>query len=109
MTESIFIYAAIVVAALVTYSLRFAGLALMKNVRSDSPLFIYAGYITYALMSALVIKLIVTPANQLDDLPLIWRLSVTSICVILYLIHKKHLLFYLLLSVATLSLFSFPY
>ena len=63
--QDIFIYAAIRIVALITYSLRVCGLALMKNVRQDSFLFPYTNYITYALISALVIKLIVTLNNQL--------------------------------------------
>ena len=102
--QDIFIYAAIVIAALITYSLRVFGLALMKNVTTDGLLFSYTNYITYALISALVIKLIIAPNNQLAEVPLSWRLGVSCACVAVYLIHKKYLLLYMLSAVAALSL-----
>ena len=101
--RDIFIYTAIVIAALITYLLRVSGLVLMRNINTHSFLLSYTNYITYALISALIIKLIVLPNNELAEIPMAWRVGVSFACLLVYLIHKKHLLLYILLAVAALS------
>ncbi len=101
--EDIFIYAVIGVATLVTFSTRILGLISSRKLDESSPVFTYANYISYALVGALVVKLIVLPNNDLGEVPLLWRISLSLLCVAAYIIHKKYLLVYLILMGAGLT------
>jgi len=105
MPEEMTIYLGIILATAITYGLRVSGLVLAKKVGSDNRIFVYVSYITYALMSALVIKLII----QITAIPLSWRLAITLICLTAYLFYQKHLMIFLLLAVVSLSLFPLWY
>ena len=104
MNQDLYIYIIIVLSALLTYSIRLSGFIGGKFFDESSFIFVYANYISYALVGGLVIQLIVHPQNALADVPLIWRLSLTAICVCAYVLHRRHLLLYILGTVAGLTL-----
>lgn len=105
--ETLFIYLAIGVATLITFAMRALGLIWSRRLDENRQIFIYANYLSYALVGALVTKLLILPDNDLVTIPLVWRLGISAFCLTLYLIHRKHLLIYLIVTVFFASAMQF--
>ncbi len=109
-SEDLLIYVLILSVAAVTYLSRLTGFLLGRGIHSKSskhPIFEYANYITYALVAALVFKLIFLPIGALPEISVFWRGIATLGCLAAYLLHRKYLLPYLLTTVGFLTLIQF--
>jgi branched-subunit amino acid transport protein len=63
-----------VVGALVTYAWRGAGVALSGRLNTGSPLFVWVSCVAYALLAALIARMIVLPIGPLTETSLLDRL-----------------------------------
>ncbi len=104
MSQDMYIYAVIVLSAIVTYSIRVLGFIGAGFLKEDSQIFVLANYISYSLVGALVVGLLVTPHNALMDIPLSWRIAVALTCAAIYVYYRKHLLLLILMAVTVITL-----
>ncbi len=104
MSQDMYIYTIIVLSAVITYGTRALGFFGASFLKETSPIFLLTNYVSYALVGALVMQLLVTPYNSLASIPLVWRVLVPLVCVAIYVVYRKHLLVWILIAVATLTL-----
>jgi len=65
-------------AALGTYAWRGLGVMLSGKIKQDSPLFGWITCVTYAMVAALVVRIIVLPVGVLAETPMAYRLIATG-------------------------------
>jgi branched-subunit amino acid transport protein len=84
--------AVLVVGALATQMWRWLGVALGGRIAPGGRAFEWAGCVAYALLAALIVRLIVFPAGPLLDVPLDWRLAAAGIALLVYILTERNLL-----------------
>ena len=84
-------------ASLVTYASRGIGVLLSGRINTDGPLFRWVAAVAYALLAALIARLIVVPLGPLASTTLIARLVSAALALAVYLLTKRNLM----LGVAT--------
>ena len=94
----------ILITSLATYLSRFLGVLSSRNINVNSKIFRWFNNIAYAVLSALIARMIIFPAGVLGDSNLWIRLSVILICTILFFLSKKNLVYPTVLSAILLSL-----
>lgn len=104
MEEQLYIYSIIVLSGIVTYAIRVSGFIGSKMLDESSPFFIYINYISYALVGALVMQLIITPQNALAEVSMWLRVGLSLVCVAVYVWRRSNLLLYILSTVTLLTL-----
>lgn len=67
----------LIAAALVTYAWRFTGVLLSGRVSADGELFRWIGCVVYAILAALVVKLVLLPEGPLATVALPVRIGAT--------------------------------
>ena len=79
--------------ALVTYFWRFLGVLLSGRIDPGSPLFQWVGAVSYALLAALIARMIVLPLGPpLDATPLSYRLAATVAALAVFFATRRNLL-----------------
>ncbi len=79
--------------ALVTYFWRFLGVLLSGRIDVGSPLFQWVGAVSYALLAALIARMIVLPLGPpLDATPLAYRLVATVLALAVFFATRRNLL-----------------
>ena len=96
----------ILVTSFATYLSRFLGVVSSEKIDETSKLFKWFNCIAYSILAALIARMIVFPAGVLQNADLWLRLFVVIICVIVYLLSKKNLVYPTVLSAILLALFS---
>ncbi len=97
MNASVHIWLAILGATVVTYASRGLGVMLSGRLNTDGPLFRWVGAVAYALLAALIARLIVLPLGPLQATTLADRLASAGLALAVYLLSKRNLM----LGVAT--------
>ena len=103
---SINIVLAILVTSLATYISRFLGVITSTKIKENSKLFKWFNCLAYSTLSALLARLIIFPAGALAEVDYITRFLVIFICLIIFLIGKKNLVYPTVLSALLLTLLS---
>jgi len=91
------IWLAIAGATAVTYAPRGLGVLLSGRLDTDGPLFRWVSAVAYALLAALIARLIVLPLGPLQATTLTDRLAGTGLALAVYLLSRRNLM----LGVAT--------
>ena len=91
------IWLAIAGAAVVTYASRGLGVLLAGRLDTDGPMFRWVSAVAYALLAALIARLIVLPLGPLQATTLADRLASAALALAVYLLTKRNLM----LGVAT--------
>lgn len=73
------VWAALLAASVGTYVCRAAGVALSGRINQDSEIFRWLSAVTYAMVAALVVRMVVLPLGMLADVPLWVRLVVSGL------------------------------
>ena len=94
----------ILVTSFATYLSRFLGVVSSENIDETSKLFKWFNCIAYSILAALIARMIVFPAGVLQNADLWLRLFVVIICIIVYLLSKKNLVYPTVLSAILLAL-----
>ena len=94
----------ILVTSFATYLSRFLGVVSSEKIDETSKLFKWFNCIAYSILAALIARMIVFPAGVLQNADLWLRLFVVIICVIVYLLSKKNLVYPTVLSAILLAL-----
>ncbi len=104
MTSNIIL--AILVTSFATYISRFFGVLTSRKIKETSKIFKWFNCLAYSTLSALLARIIIFPAGVLSEVDYIIRLIVVIICLIIFLISKKNLVYPTILSALILSIIS---
>ena len=94
----------ILVTSFATYLSRFLGVVSSEKIDETSKLFKWFNCIAYSILAALIARMIVFPAGVLQNADLWLRLFIVIICIIVYLLSKKNLVYPTVLSAILLAL-----
>lgn len=89
-----------------TYAWRALGVLLSGRLSQDSPLFRWVTCVTYAMVAALVVRIIVLPVGLLAEISLAQRLIATGIALAIMLLRQNGLVPGLLTGTGLIALFS---
>lgn len=84
-------WAILLLAAIGTYAWRGLGVLLSGRLAQDSPLFGWITCVTYAMVAALVVRIIVLPVGVLAQTPMAYRLIAAGTAVIIMMSRKNAL------------------
>jgi branched-subunit amino acid transport protein len=79
-------------ASLVTYASRGFGVLLSGRINTDGPLFRWVSAVAYALLAALIARLLVVPLGPLAGTSLTIRLASAGFALAVYLVSRRNLM-----------------
>ncbi|HTO81269.1 MAG TPA: AzlD domain-containing protein [Methylomirabilota bacterium] len=88
----------------VTYAWRGMGVLLSGRIDAEGPLFRWIGAVAYALLAALIARMIVLPIGPLAATALVDRLGAAAAALLVFLLTRRSLLFGVLAGAAVLVL-----
>ena len=94
----------ILVTSFATYLSRFLGVLSSEKIKETSKIFKWFNCIAYAILAALIARMIIFPAGVLSESVIFFRFVVLISAIILYLITKKNLVYPTVLSAIVLAL-----
>ena len=92
----------------VTYLWRGMGVVISSRVETGSLIFKWVSCVAYAMLAALVSRMIFLPAGPLEATQLYERLLACGVAVLVYFLFKKNLIAALVSGVATIILLNMP-
>ena len=97
-------YLALLVGAATTYVSRFLGVMLAGRLQVESPLFEWLSCVTYALLAALIARMIVFPSGPLAEAPLFDRVAAATLALATFYLTRRNMLLGVAAGFATLVL-----
>ena len=94
----------ILVTSFATYLSRFLGVVSSEKINETSKIFRWFNCVAYSTLAALIARMIIFPAGVLLEANLLLRLLVVAICLIIYILSKKNLVYPTLSSAILLAL-----
>ena len=94
----------ILVTSFATYLSRFLGVVSSEKIKETSKIFKWFNCIAYSVLAALIARMVVFPAGELVESSIFIRLFVVTLCVLMFLLTKKNLVYPTVLSAIILSL-----
>ena len=94
----------ILATSLATYMSRFLGVVSSEKINEASKIFRWFNCVAYSTLAALIARMIIFPAGVLLEANLLLRLVVVAICLIIYILSKKNLVYPTLSSAILLAL-----
>ena len=94
----------ILVTSLATYLSRFLGVVSSEKINETSKIFKWFNCVAYSTLAALIARMVIFPAGVLLEANLLLRLVVVAICLIIYILSKKNLVYPTLSSAMLLAL-----
>ena len=94
----------ILVTSLATYLSRFLGVISSEKMDIKSRIFRWFNCIAYAILAALIARMIIFPAGVLSESAILIRIIVIIVAIILFLITKKNLVYPTVLSAILLAI-----
>ena len=94
----------ILVTSFATYLSRFLGVVSSEKINETSKIFRWFNCVAYSTLAALIARMIIFPAGVLLEANLLLRLVVVAICLIIYILSKKNLVYPTLSSAMLLAL-----
>jgi|TARA_B100000809_G_scaffold70977_1_gene68542 branched-subunit amino acid transport protein len=94
----------ILVTSFATYLSRFLGVVSSEKIDETSKIFKWFNCIAYSILAALIARIVVFPSGTLQEADLWLRLFVVIICIVVYLLSKKNLVYPTVLSAILLAL-----
>ena len=94
----------ILVTSLATYLSRFLGVVSSEKMDIKSKIFRWFNCIAYAILAALIARMIIFPAGVLSESSIFIRLSVLGGSILLFILTKKNLVYPTVLSAIILTL-----
>jgi branched-subunit amino acid transport protein len=94
---------AILVTSLGTYISRFLGVITSKKIKETSKIFKWFNCLAYSTLSALLARIIIFPAGALAEVDYLIRFIVVLICLLIFLISKKNLVYPTIFSAIMLA------
>ena len=97
---------AILATSLATYISRFLGVITSKKIKETSKIFKWFNCLAYSTLSALLARIIIFPAGALAEVDYSIRFIVVFICLMIFFISKKNLVYPTILSAIILTFLS---
>ena len=97
---------AILATSLATYISRFLGVLTSKKIKENSKIFRWFNCLAYSTLSALLVRIIIFPAGALAEVDYLARFIVIFICLMVFVISKKNLVYPTVLSALLLTFLS---
>ena len=94
----------ILVTSFATYLSRFLGVVSSEKINETSKIFRWFNCVAYSILAALIARMIIFPAGVLLEANLLLRLMAVAICLIIYILSKKNLVYPTLSSAILLAL-----
>ena len=94
----------ILVTSLATYLSRFLGVISSEKIDIKSRIFRWFNCIAYAILAALISRMVIFPAGVLSEAAIFFRLLVILAAILLFLVTKKNLVYPTVLSAIVLAL-----
>ena len=94
----------ILVTSFATYLSRFLGVVSAEKIKETSKIFKWFNCIAYSVLAALIARMVIFPAGELDESGIFIRLFVVAISVTMFLLTKKNLVYPTILSAILLAL-----
>ena len=94
---------AILVTSLATYLSRFLGVLSSENINVNSKIFKWFNCIAYAILSALIARMVIFPAGVLSESSILIRVLVVAVGIIIFFATKKNLVYPTILSAIILA------
>lgn len=83
------IWLALIIASVGTYVCRAVGVKLSGHIHQDSEIFRWLSAVTYAMVAALTVRMILLPLGLLASVPLVLRLSICGLSVAVMISHPN--------------------
>ena len=94
----------ILVTSFATYISRFFGVVTSNKIKETSKIFKWFNCLAYSTLSALLSRIIIFPEGALLEVDYITRFIVVLICLIVFLLSKKNLVYPTVLSAIILTI-----
>ena len=94
----------IVVTSLATYLSRFLGVVSSEKIKETSKMFRWFNCLAYSTLAALIARIVIFPLGSLAEVDLSVRIFVVSLCIIIFFLTKKNLVYPTIFSAIILSL-----
>ena len=95
---------AILVTSLATYLSRFLGVVSSEKIKETSKMFRWFNCLAYSTLAALIARIVIFPLGSLAEVDLSVRIFVVSLCIIIFFLTKKNLVYPTIFSAIILSL-----
>ena len=93
----------ITVTSIATYISRFFGVLFSEKIDENSKIFRFFDCIAYSTLAALISKIVIFPAGELGEINYLIRLIVVFVCIAVYFIAKRNLVYPTVLSAILLT------
>ncbi len=97
----------VLAAAAITYVWRALGVVVAGRFSADSEVVRWIGYVAYAMLAGLFSRMIVLPAGQLAEVPLVWRLGAVAVAIAAWRLAGRNVVVGTLSGVAFLIVLNF--
>ena len=94
----------IFVTSLATYLSRFLGVVSSEKIKETSKMFRWFNCLAYSTLAALIARIVIFPLGSLAEVDLSVRILVVSLCIIIFFLTKKNLVYPTIFSAIILSL-----
>ena len=94
----------IFVTSLATYLSRFLGVVSSERIKETSKMFRWFNCLAYSTLAALIARIVIFPLGSLAEVDLLIRIFVVFLCIIIFFITKKNLVYPTIFSAIILSL-----
>ena len=93
----------ILVTSFATYLSRFLGVVSSEKIKETSKIFKWFNCIAYAILSALIARMVIFPAGVLSESSILIRVLVIAVGIIIFFATKKNLVYPTILSAIILA------
>ena len=97
---------AIIVTSIATYLSRLLGVISSEKISEESKLFRWFNCLAYSTLAALISRIIIFPSGVLNETNFYLRLSIVIICIGIFFLTKRNLVYPTVLSCILLSVLS---
>ena len=97
---------AIIVTSIATYLSRLLGVISSEKISEESKLFRWFNCLAYSTLAALISRIIIFPSGVLNETNFYLRLSIVLICIGIFFLTKRNLVYPTVLSCILLSVLS---
>lgn len=97
---------AIIITSIATYLSRLLGVITSEKISEESKLFRWFNCLAYSTLAALIARIIVFPSGSLNETNFYLRMLVVLMCIIIFFITKRNLVYPTVLSCILLTVFN---
>ena len=96
----------IIVTSIATYLSRFLGVLSSEKIKETSKIFRWFNCLAYSTLAALIARIVIFPSGTLNEVDYLIRFIVIALCIVVFYLTKKNLVYPTLFSAIMLSLLS---